>query len=69
MKLYEKIINGQRHCKPINKIVLIKEDMQIFNPTEEMLLEDGWIECRAEILEPSEEEIILFDKKHLLDES
>ena len=42
MKLYEKIINGKQHCKPANKIVIIKDGMQTFNPTEEMLLEDGW---------------------------
>ena len=40
MKLYEKIINGQQRCKPASKIIIIKDDMQIFNPTEEMLLED-----------------------------
>ena len=42
MKLYEKIIDGKQHCKPANKIVIIKDGMQTFNPTEEMLLEDGW---------------------------
>ena len=42
MKLYEKIIDGKQHCKPANKIIIIKDGMQTFNPTEEMLLEDGW---------------------------
>ena len=42
MKLYEKIIDGKQHCKPANKIVIIKDGMQTINPTEEMLLEDGW---------------------------
>ena len=42
MKLYEKIIDGKQHCKPANKIVIVKDGMQTFNPTEEMLLEDGW---------------------------
>lgn len=42
MKLYEKIIDGQRHCKPASKIVIVKDGMQTFNPTEEMLFEDGW---------------------------
>ena len=41
MKLYEKIIDGVMHCKPASRIVLIKDGMQIFNPTEEMLLEEG----------------------------
>ena len=39
MKLYEKIIDGVMHCKPASRIVLIKDGMQIFNPTEEMLLD------------------------------
>ena len=42
MKLYEKIINGKQHCKPVNKIIIVKDGIQTFNPTEEMLLEDGW---------------------------
>ena len=40
MKLYEKIIDGKQHCKPANKIIIIKDGMQTINPTEEMLLSD-----------------------------
>ena len=40
MKLYTK----DNMVKSLSKIVLIKDDMQIFNPTEEMVLEDGWVE-------------------------
>ena len=25
MKLYEKIIDGKKHCKPVNKIVIVKD--------------------------------------------
>lgn len=39
-KLFSKF--GQ--IKPLGQIVLIKDDMQILNPTEEMVLEDGWVE-------------------------
>lgn len=42
MKIYEKIIDGKQHCKPANKIVIVKDGMQIFNPTEEMIFADGW---------------------------
>lgn len=42
MKLYEKIINGQKYCLPASKIVIVKNGMQTINPTEEMLLENGW---------------------------
>lgn len=44
--LYTKIIDGSKVTKPRKNIVLkIEKDgqyMQVFNPTEEMLLEDGW---------------------------
>lgn len=54
---YIKTINGERHCKPASKIVIIKDGMQIFNATEEMLLEDGWVLETNEVQEISEEEI------------
>lgn len=44
MSLYIK--NGI--VKSLHKIVLIKDDMQIFNPTPEMVKEDGWVEYIAE---------------------
>ena len=59
MKLYEKIIDGIMHCKPASRIVLIKDGMQIFNPTEEMLLEEGWIEhVSTPNLEPTEKDLL-----------
>ena len=48
MKLYIK----DGHVKLRNRIVIIKDNMQIFNPTEEMLLEDGWVEYVAPEVEP-----------------
>lgn len=50
MKLF--ILNGK--IKPLNKIILIKDDMQIVNPTEEMVLEAGWIEYK--VPEPTDAE-------------
>lgn len=64
MKLYEKIINGKQHCKPANKIVIVKDGMQTFNPTEEMLLEDGWVEHISVQYEPTEEEIFNREKEY-----
>lgn len=58
MKLYEKIINNQYYCIPLSKIVLIKDEMQIFNPTEEMVIEDGWIEHIPRVINPTEEELL-----------
>lgn len=39
--------------KYANRIVIRTTDAQIFNPTEEMILADGWVEY----VEPSEEEV------------
>jgi hypothetical protein len=58
MKLYKKIIDGKQHCKPANKIVIVKDGMQTFNPTEEMLLADGWVEHITVPYEPTEEELL-----------
>lgn len=44
MKRYIKEINGKKIIKFANKIVIIKDGFQIINPTQEMILEDGWIE-------------------------
>ena len=68
MKLYEKIIDGKQHCKPANKIVIVKDGMQTINPTEEMLLEDGWVEHIPVQYEPTEEEILSREKESKIDE-
>lgn len=44
MKLYQKLVDGCMQYKEGSEIVLHKEGMQIFNPTEDMILEDGWVE-------------------------
>lgn len=54
---YIKIINGERHCKPASQIVVIKDGYQHFNPSEEMLIEDGWALEDVVIEEISEKEI------------
>ena len=48
MKLYTK--DGK--VKPQNKIVIITDEYQIINPTEEMILEAGWVEYVAPEVEP-----------------
>ena len=68
MKLYEKIIDGKQHCKPANKIVIVKDGMQTFNPTEEMLLADGWVEHIPVPYEPTEEEILNREKEYKIEE-
>lgn len=68
MKLYEKIIDGKQHCKPANKIVIRKDGMQTFNPTEEMLLADGWKVHEPVPYEPTEEEILNREKEYKIEE-
>ena len=59
MKLYQIIDNnGISHVMPYNKIVIIKDGMQIFNPTKEMLLEDGWVVFEPIVPELTEEQIL-----------
>lgn len=56
-----KIFQKDNQIKSLNRIVIIKDDMQILNPTEEMVLEDGWIEFKAP--EPTAEELLVRAKK------
>jgi hypothetical protein len=44
MKRYFKEIDGKKVYKTRSEIVIAKGDMNIYNPTEEMILLDGWIE-------------------------
>jgi hypothetical protein len=41
-----KIFQKDNKIKSLNKIILYKDDMQILNPTEEMVLADGWVEYK-----------------------
>lgn len=43
-KLFKKVIDGVEVIKYRHQIVIDRGDYQTFNPTEEMLLEDGWEE-------------------------
>lgn len=63
MKLYTKIIDGLTHIMPANRIVVIKDDMQIFNPTEDILLSDGWKEYIAPENELTDEQILSQEKE------
>ena len=63
MKLYTKTIDGQSYTMPANKIVVIKDGMQVFNPTEDILLSDGWKEYVAPSNELTEEQILTQEKE------
>ena len=42
--------------------------MQIFNPTEEMLIADGWVEHIPVLYEPTEEEILNMERDYKIEE-
>lgn len=68
MKRYTKIIDGKQVIKPSNKIVIVKDDMQTFNPPEEMLIADGWVEHIVVPYEPTEEEILNREREYKIEE-
>ena len=68
MKLYTKIIDGYVYIMPANKIVIIKDDMQIFNPTEEILFSDGWELYIPPVNELTEEEILQQEKENRIND-
>lgn len=63
---YIKIIDGIRHCKPASRIVIVKNGFQYFNPTEEMLIEDGWVKEVTSIEEINHNTGIIGSIKHWL---
>lgn len=69
MKLYEKEINGRVVRKLLKNIIIEKDDMTTYNPTEEMILADGWTEyVTPKPQEPTEEELLENTKQRLLND-
>lgn len=67
MKKYTKTINNKQVIKLANKIIINKDGMNTFNPTEEMILADGWVEYIEPVYEPTEEELLNEAKKRMID--
>ena len=59
-----KIFKKAGHLKPLNQITIIKDDMQIVNPTVEMVIEDGWVEY--EVPEQTVEDALTIVKSNKL---
>ena len=67
MKQYEKQIDGKSVFKTLKEIVVKKNGMQTFNPSEEMVLADGWVEYVAPApVEPSEEQLVERARRRLI---
>lgn len=56
MKRYTKEIDGKTVIKTRKDIVIHKDGMNTYNPSEEMLLADGWVEYVQP--QPTEEELL-----------
>lgn len=65
LKLYKKEIDGKTIIKQANKIVINKGTHNVYNPKEEMILADGWVEYVKP--EPTEEELLATAKRHAVD--
>lgn len=52
MKQYTKTINGKVEIKPASRIVIRRDGMQIINPSEELILADGWEVYEPPTIEP-----------------
>ena len=53
MKQYAKTINGKVEIKPASRIVIRRDGMQIINPSEELILADGWEVYEPPTIEPT----------------
>lgn len=59
MKRYEKEIDGKTAIKTLKEIVIKKDGKVTYNPTEEMVLADGWVEYVAPEPRPIPETILI----------
>lgn len=68
MKYYKKIINDRPVIKTLKDIVIKKNGLCTYNPTEEMVISDGWEIYETPEYIPSEEEILDQAKKDKIQE-
>lgn len=67
MKRYEKIIDGKTVIKTLKEIIIRRDGRVTYNPTEEMVLADGWVEYVPPVpVEPSAEVLLEREKKRKL---
>ena len=64
MKKYFKEIDGKKVYKTRQQIVISKNGMSTYNPTEEMIFADGWVEYVAPVYEETIEDV----RRHTLNE-
>lgn len=64
MKYYIK----NNKVKSAKQIIVYRNGMQTINPSEELILADGWIEYIPEVYEPTEEEILAETKERKIED-
>ena len=57
MKRYSKTIDGKTIIKVANEIVIRSNGKQTFNPKEDAILADGWVEYEPPVIVPTLEDI------------
>lgn len=57
MKKYVKEIDGKKVYKTRQQIIISNNGMSTYNPTEEMILSDGWVEYIAPVYEETIEDV------------
>ena len=67
MKKYIKIIEGKSIIKPLKEIIVYKDNKQIINPSEELILADGWVEYVQKPTVLSDDEILQKEKEIAID--
>ena len=67
MKKYIKIIDNSLTIKSSKDIIVYKDNKQIINPTEELILSDGWVEYNPTPISLSDAEIIKREREIVLD--
>ena len=66
MKLFSKTINGILTIKGLNQIVVESDGMNTYNPTEEMVLSDGWSVHTKPVVTLTESELLQQAKNKML---
>lgn len=66
MKQYQKTIDGKTVKKKASEIVIRKSGMATTNPTEELILADGWEEYVPPVYTPTEAELLARAKERMV---
>ena len=67
MKRYSKVIDGKTIIKRADEIVVKGNGSQTFNPKEDAILADGWVEYEPPVIVPTLEEIKAQKAEKILD--